>query len=38
METLFGVRRVPPQPETALGKVLSASTGSRFLYFWPGGR
>lgn len=38
METLFGVRRVAPQPETALGKVLSASTGSRFLYFWPGGR
>jgi len=37
-DLLFGARTAPPSVETALGTLLTSSTGPRFLYFWQGGR
>ncbi|MBL8724905.1 MAG: signal peptide peptidase SppA [Planctomycetes bacterium] len=37
-ELLFGARTVAPSAEAAWARLLTASSGPRFLYFWEGGR
>ena len=38
-DILFGVRsRRPTNASESLASVLFQTTGSKFLYFWPGGR
>lgn len=37
-DLLFGARGAAPTVEQSLGKLLSSTSGPRFLYYWEGGR
>ena len=37
-ELLFGAKAPPPSFEQSIARLLHASSGPRFLYFWEGGR